>query len=194
MALPMRLRCTGRGAAAWTRPCIQRSTEHTRGSGTPGEPATVVSVPSTVRKGAGTSRSVPARRAVSQSSSEPIAAAGSTLRPCRAGRCTRSRNRSRPSGAVASTRNVVFPSSAINRSSGSARGYASSARTATRRMRATRWRLENMAPPSHPGTAPGNGRYHPRAATACPASAVTANVCPVCSDAAVAVDGSPEPV
>ena len=25
-------------------------------------------------------------------------------------------------------------------------------------------------------------------------SAVTANVCPVCSDAAVAVDGSPEPV
>ena len=63
------------------RPSIQRSTEHTRGSGTSGEAATVVSFPSIVRKGMGTSRPVPARSAVSQSSSEPIAAAESISRP-----------------------------------------------------------------------------------------------------------------
>jgi hypothetical protein len=37
----------------------------------------------------------------------------------------------------------VLSSSATNRNSGSASGYASSARRATRRMRASRWRLEN---------------------------------------------------
>ena len=40
-----------RGAAAWTRPSIQRSIEHTRASGTSGDAATVVSLPSIVRKG-----------------------------------------------------------------------------------------------------------------------------------------------
>ena len=65
-------------------------------------------------------------------------------------------NRSRPSAAVASTRNVVFSSSAINRNSRIYQGYASSARTASRRMRATRWRFESMAPASHVGAAPGN--------------------------------------
>ena len=69
------------GRGAWTRPSIQRSTEHTRGSGTSGDTATVVSSRSIVRKGAGTSRSVPARSAISQASSEPTAAAESTFRP-----------------------------------------------------------------------------------------------------------------
>ena len=61
----------------------------------------------------------------------------------------------------------MFSPSATNRNSGSARGYALRARTASRRIRATRWRFETMAPPSHPGTAPGNDLYTP-ARTAVP--------------------------
>jgi hypothetical protein len=112
----------GPGAAAWTRPSMQRSIEHTRGSGTLSEVAAVVRFPSAVRKGSGTWRSVSARSAVSQSGSDPIAAAESTFWPCRATRCTRNRKRSRPPRAMTSTRKAVFSPRAINRSSGSARG------------------------------------------------------------------------
>jgi hypothetical protein len=54
---------------------MQRSIEHTRGSGTLSEVAAVVRFPSAVRKGSGTGRSASARSAVSQSGSDPIAAA-----------------------------------------------------------------------------------------------------------------------
>jgi hypothetical protein len=76
---PAQVHRPGRGAV--DRPFIQRSTEHNRRSGTPGDAATIVSFPSIVRKGAGTSRSVPARSAVSQPSSDSIAATESTFRP-----------------------------------------------------------------------------------------------------------------
>ena len=79
----------------WILPSIQREHEQVRGPVTPADETVAVSSPSRVGTGSGTSRSVSARRAASQRSSDRTAATGSTSRPCRAGRCTRSRNRSR---------------------------------------------------------------------------------------------------
>jgi hypothetical protein len=82
----------GLGDPLCTLPFIQRKTEHTRGSGTDAHETVAVGDPSWVSSGWGTDKPVSARRAVSQWSSEAIAVAESTPRPCRFGRWTRSRN------------------------------------------------------------------------------------------------------
>ena len=84
------------------RPSIQRSTEQTRVS--PDADASTVVAPSRAASASGTARSVSALIARSQAISERIAAAESTSRPCRCGRCTRTRCRP----AALSCRNVVF--------------------------------------------------------------------------------------
>ena len=84
------------------RPSIQRSTEQTRVC--PAAVASTVVAPSVAVSASGTDRSVPALIAPSQEISERIAADESTSRPCRWGRCTRTRYRP----AALSWRNVVF--------------------------------------------------------------------------------------
>ena len=84
------------------RPSIQRSTEQTRVS--PAAVASTVVAPSPAASGSGTARSVSALIARSHAISERTAIAESTSRPCRCGRCTRTRCRP----AALSCRNVVF--------------------------------------------------------------------------------------
>ena len=85
----------GLGEPLCTRPSIQRKTEQTRGSGTGAHDTVAVGDPSRVGSGSGTDKPVSARSAVSQLSSDAIAAAELTPRPCLLGRWTRSRKRSR---------------------------------------------------------------------------------------------------
>ena len=84
------------------RPSIQRSTEQTRVS--PAADTSTVVDPSWADSACGTASSVSSRMAWSQAISDWMAAAESTPRPCRCGRCTRTRCRP----AVLSCRYVVF--------------------------------------------------------------------------------------
>ena len=125
MAPPSRCRCTGRGAAGVdppVHPAEARSRCAARSR--PRHETVAVSSPSRVGTGSGTSRSVSARRAVSQRSSDRTAATG--RRRARAApadaRGAGSARAGRPS--TASTLKVVFSPWAMERSRGSARGYA----------------------------------------------------------------------
>ena len=120
------------------RPSIQRSTEQSRVS--PAAETVTVAAPSRDGSGSGTASSVSARMACSQASSDSMAATESTSRPCRCGRCTRTRWRP----AALSCRNVVSRRCVTNVRRPSGNRYRPTATFATRPSRNTCARRDSM--------------------------------------------------